>query len=105
MFTNIKEDNKSKMIEELINLILSTNNTGIIEIYAKDGSIINGSFGNWVGLMIETDPEFPNESLDDVLDIIEQKDFSKYDFRLVISTEPNDMERGHGTILWSKENK
>ena len=50
--------------------------------------------------MVELSPEFENKSLYDVIDEQEEKCDS---FTLVISTEPNTVERGNGTVLWIKE--
>jgi len=99
---NIQEtDPKKQELEETINTILSCSDGSYIEeIYAKAGSIRNGLFTNWVGLMVELNPEFENKSLYDVIDQLEDTD---RDFTLVISVEPNGVERGHGTILWKKE--
>ena len=72
----------------------------IEEIYAKAGSIVNGEFGNWVGLMVEVCPEFQNESLYDCINDIEDEERG---FELVISVEPNTVERGHGTVLWKRK--
>lgn len=98
-----QSDIVTKTIKSVIDRILSCKDSSdIVEIYAKDGSFRNGSFANWVGLMIEVDGKFPNESLDDILDEIEQEDFKSLGFKLVISVEPNDFERGHGIILWER---
>lgn len=99
---NVEEnDKKTESIATIIETILSCDDKEYIEeIYAKSGSIVNGLFTNWVGLMIELNPEFVNKSLYNTIDDIEE---SFKDFTLVISTEPNTVERGHGTILWRKE--
>lgn len=93
-------------IEKIIARLLScTDGKYIEEIYAKDGSIVNGEFGNWVGLMVETCPEFTNESRDGSLslyDCINDIEDEARSFRLVISVEPNMASRGHGTILYKK---
>lgn len=88
-------------INEIINRLLNcSDGKHITEIYAKEGSIVRGEFTNWVGLMIETDTEFVNESLYDVINDIEEEE---REFTLVISVEPDTVERGHGTVLWKKE--
>lgn len=96
-----KHDTKLNTISEVIESILSCSDGKYVEeIYAKEGSFRNGLFSNWVGLMIELTPEFENKSLYDVIDEQEEKCNS---FTLVISTEPNTVERGNGTVLWIKE--
>lgn len=88
-------------INEIINRLLNcSDGKHITEIYAKEGSIVRGEFTNWVGLMVETDTEFVNESLYDVINDIEEEE---REFTLVISVEPDTVERGHGTVLWKKE--
>ncbi len=96
-----KDDAKLNVISEVIESILSCSDGEYVEeIYAKEGSFRNGLFSNWVGLMVELSPEFENKSLYDVIDEQEEKCNS---FTLVISTEPNTVERGNGTVLWIKE--
>ena len=91
----------NKYAEAIVNRILSCSDAKFVtEIYAKERSIVNGEFGNWVGLMVEVDPEFTNESLYDVINDMEEE---KWPFTLVISVEPDTVERGHGTILWNRE--
>ena len=87
-------------IKEIINKILAcSDGKYITEIYAKDGTIVNGEFTNWVSLMIETIPEFVNESLYDAIFDIEEE---THPFTLHLSVEPDTVERGHGTVLWKK---
>ena len=96
-----KNDPKYNTISEVIEAILfCSDGANVEEIYAKEGSFRNGLFTNWVGLMVELTPEFENKSLYDVIDEQEEK---CTDFTLVISTEPNTVERGVGTVLWKKE--
>lgn len=99
---NVKFDDKKRAtIEDVIKAILSCSDGSYVEeIYAKEGSFRNGLFSNWVGLMVELAPEFENKSLYDVIDEQEEACNS---FTLVISTEPNTVERGTGTVLWKKE--
>lgn len=90
----------NKIIGEIISRLLDcSDGKYITEIYAKEGSIVRGEFTNWVGLMIETDTEFVNESLYDIINNIEEEPHS---FTLTISVEPDTIERGHGTTLWKK---
>lgn len=91
----------NQIVKNIIDKLLScSDGKHITEIYAKEGSIVNGEFTNWVGLMVETDTEFVNESLYDCINDIEEDSFP---FTLVISTEPDTVERGHGTVLYKKE--
>ncbi len=94
---------KKEIIKNIIKeLVMCPDGKHITEIYAKRGSIVNGEFTNWIGLMIETDPEFVNESLYDVIDNIEDR---SYPFSLAISIEPDTVERGHGEIIYRKGDK
>lgn len=87
-------------VENIISRLLDcSDGKHIEEVYAKTGSIVNGEFGNWVGLMVEVCPEFQNESLYDCINDIEDEERG---FELVISVEPNTVERGHGTVLWKR---
>ena len=87
-----KNDPKQSVISKAVEKILSCSDGQYVEeIYAKDGSFRNGLFSNWVGLMVELSPGFKNKSLYDVIDKL-QDDCSS--FTLVISTEPNTVERG-----------
>lgn len=99
---NVKEsDNKKIVIANVVDKLLSCEDGKYIEeIYAKDGSFRNGLFTNWVGLMVELNPEFENKSLYDTIDDLEERCEA---FTLVISTEPNTVERGTGTVLWRRE--
>ena len=91
----------NKYAEAIVNRILSCSDAKFVtEIYAKERSIVNGEFGNQKSLMVEVDPEFTNESLYDVINDMEEE---KWPFTLVISVEPDTVERGHGTILWKRE--
>lgn len=94
-------DEKFEALVKAIEIVLSCEDSKYIEeIYAKDGSFRNGLLTDWVGLMIELNPEFVNKSLYDAIDAAEDNCSG---FALVISTEPNTVERGHGTVLWVKE--
>lgn len=99
---NVKnEDLKLPKIEKVIETILACPDGKYVEeIYAKEGSFRKGLFTNWIGLMIELSPEFVNKSLYNIIDELEE---TCDDFTLVISTEPNTVERGNGTVLWVKE--
>ena len=101
---NVNEnDPKLNTILEAVEKILSCSDGHYVEeIYAKEGSFRNGLFSNWVGLMIELSPEFKNKSLYEVIDELEDNCAS---FTFVISTEPNAVERGSGTVLWVKEGR
>lgn len=99
---NVKEnDKKIEAVAAAIEAVLSCDDGKYVEeVYAKDGSFVNGLFSNWVSLMIELNPEFKNKSLYNVIDNVEE---SCTDFTLIISTEPNTAERGCGTVLWRRE--
>ena len=91
-------------IQNVIEKLLSCKDAAYIdEIYAKEGSFDrNGQFSNWVGLMVEVPANFKNTDLYAVIDDIEDENRN---FTLVISVEPNTVERGHGRILYNKEGK
>ena len=99
---NVKEnDKKIEAVATAIEAVLSCDDGKYVEeVYAKDGSFVNGLFSNWVSLMVELNPEFKNKSLYDVIDAVED---SCTDFTLIISTEPNTVEHGCGTVLWRRE--
>ena len=99
--------NRKEIVSNVIKELLScSDGKYITEIYAKDGSIKNGEFTNWISIMIETDTKFVNESLYDCMDDIEERiEDGGYDFRLILSIEPDTVERGHGTVLWKKGDK
>ena len=91
---------RKEIIDSIIKRLLSCKDgEAITEIYAKNGSIVRGEFTDWVGLMIETRPESENESLYDLINDIDEED---YEFTLVISVEPDTVERGQGTVLYKK---
>lgn len=90
---------KDIMMSIIDKLISCSDGKYITEIYAKDGSIVDGEFTNWVGLMIETDTEFVNESLYDCINDLEE---GNYPFMLHISVEPDTVERGHGITLYKR---
>lgn len=95
-----KEDEKYNYLSKVIETVLSCEDGKYIEeIYIKEGSIINGLLTNWVGVMIELNPEFVNKSLYDLIDDIEEE---CENFTLVISIEPNNSDRGYGTVIWKK---
>lgn len=96
-----QNDEKLDALVKAIETVLSCEDSKYIEeIYAKEGSFRNGLLTNWVGLMVELSPEFVNKSLYNAIDDAED---NCTEFTLVISTEPNTVERGHGTVLWVKE--
>lgn len=99
MFTNmVKIPND---IQNIMDRLLGCSDSKYItRIYAKDGSIVNGSFGNWVGLVVEVSPEFTNESLYDLMDDI-QDEPHPYSFALTIDVD--DMEKGNGVDLWKRD--
>ncbi len=90
----------NSIVKSIINRLIScSDGKHITEIYAKNGSIIDGKFTDRIGLMIETDPDFINDTLYDTIDDIEEK---SYPFTLVISIEPDMAERGHGYVLYRR---
>ena len=87
-------------VKNIINEILSCSDAGYItEIYAESWSVKNGDFTNPVCLMVETTPQFSNNTLYDCINDIEER---IYPFELRISVEPDAAERGHGITLWRK---
>lgn len=99
---NVKpEDVKRHTVEKIVKALLSCSDAKYIEeIYAKEGSFRDELFTNWIGLMIELSPEFIDKDLYKTIDNLEETHNA---FTLVISTEPNTAERGHGIVLWKKE--
>ncbi len=89
-------------IQNAIEKLLSCKDAAYIdEIYAKEGSFDrNGQFSNWVGLMAEVSANFKNTDLYTVINDIEDE---YHDFTLVISVEPNSVERGYGKVLYSRK--
>lgn len=84
----------------LSSILNSADSNQIAEIYIKNGSIRQGLLTNWIRLMIEVDPEFVNKSLYETINNLEDE---YEDIHLTISIEPNTVERGHGTILYKRE--
>lgn len=96
-----KNDKKLEALVKAIETVLSCEDSKYVEeIYAKEGSFRNGLLTDQVRIMVELNPEFVNKSLYNAIDNAEE---SCQGFTLVISTEPNTVERGDGTVLWIKE--
>ncbi len=92
------ETNNKEIIKEIIRELLSCEDGRYItEIYAEHGSDLEDNHNGWVWLMIETDPYYTNNDLYDRMNDLEEK---FYPFRLILSVEPDMVERGHGIILW-----
>ena len=95
------ETSNKEIIKEIIHELLSCEDGRYItEIYADHGSDLEDNQDNhngWVRLMIETDPHFSNNDLYDRMNDLDEK---IYPFRLILSVEPDMVERGHGIILW-----
>ena len=99
---NVKNtDKKYNAISKIIESLLECSDARFIdEIYAKDGIFDeSGNLTNWVAMMIELNPDFIDSDLYETISNLE----SAYsDFDLVLSTEPNMADRGHGTVLWKR---
>ena len=98
---------KMKEVQRIVDRLVSSAPDAIIEIYAKNDILADGQIGDWVGLVVVIDPEYSykglNDSaknLDNTMDAMEEESSP---FRLAITSEPCDMERGHGTVLWQRK--
>lgn len=93
-------DNKKNTIENIVYSIVNCKDGIYVEeVYAKEASFQkDGTFGNWVSLMICLSSDFKNHDLYDTLNQAEES----VDFDLVLSTEINAVERGHGIVIWKK---
>lgn len=94
-------DKKYNVVLKIIESLLNCSDARYIEeIYAKDGVFDeSGNLTNWVALMIELNPDFADSDLYETISNLE----SAYsDFDLILSTEPNMADRGHGTVLWKR---
>ena len=102
---NISEDDeKRKDIEEVVNKLLSCRGGKYVtEIFAKEGCIKNGRLGDWVGLMVEVKAEIFNTDLDaDLDDVMDDMMDIERPYTLVISSEPDMLDRSYGTVIWKR---
>lgn len=93
-------DNKKNTIENIVSSIVNCKDGIYVEeIYAKEASFQkDGTFGNWVSLIVCLSSDFKNHDLYDTLNQAEES----VDFDLVLSAEINAVERGHGIVIWKK---
>ena len=101
---NIKKDDPLyEALDTILSTILASPDAHYItEIYIKNGSIRQGLLTNWIRLMIEVDPEFINKNLYDIINELEEA----YNYlHLIISIEPDTVEKGHGTIIYKRDKK
>lgn len=96
----LENDTKRNAIANIISSILQCKDGAQVEeIYAKTGSFKkDGTLGAWVNLVICLSQEFCNHDLYDLLNDLEDS----VDFTLILSTETNTVERGHGIVLWER---
>lgn len=93
----LENDIKKNIITTIIFSILQCKDGSQVEkIYAKPGSFKkDGTLGVWVNLVICLSREFRNHDLYGLLNDLEES----VDFNLVLSTEINAVERGHGIVI------
>lgn len=86
-------DNKKNTIENIVSSIVNCKDGIYVEeIYAKEASFQkDGTFGNWVSLIVCLSSDFNLNQAEESVD-----------FDLVLSTEINAVERGHGIVIWKK---
>ena len=94
-------DNKKNTIETIVSSIVNCKDGIYVEeIYAKEISFQkDGALGNLVSLMVCLSSDFQNHDLYDTLNQAEES----VDFNLVLSTEINTVERGHGIVIWKRK--
>ena len=91
----------NKYAEAIINRILSCSDAKFVtEIYAQFDSMQGEEFTSEVNLMVCVIPGFRNGDLYATLNDLE--DNGEFPFDLLISVEPDCVERGRGVILWRK---
>ncbi len=96
----MKTITRKELIKDIIDTILSCSDGKYVsEIFAKDFSFRDGEFTDLVNLMIEFDFGFKNTTLYDTLNDLEDE---SYPFHLILSTEPDTVERSHGIVLWKR---
>ena len=91
---------KKELVKDIVDEILAhPESEYVTEIFAKDFSIRDGEFTDLICLMIEMELGFRNTTFYHCLNDIEDR---SYPFRLILSTEPDAVERSHGIILWKR---
>ncbi len=92
--------NRKQEIDNIISHILESQDVGhITEIYVSNGSMKNGAFLDTVYMMICYDSGFENIDLSDIIADIDEEDRS---FFLILSAEPDMVERGTGIVIWKR---
>lgn len=92
--------NHKTEIDNIVSRILASRDAShITEIYVSNGSMTNGNFKDYVGMMVCYDDGFKNIDLADIIFDINEETRSFY---LILSAEPDTVERGHGITLWKR---
>ncbi len=99
---NIQNDIKKENLDRIVKRILSVSDAVYVsEIYLTEGSVNdNGFLKNDIKVMICTKENFVNHDLYDLMNDIDEEE---YPFSLILSIEPDAVERGYGITLWKEE--
>jgi len=92
-------DRKTELDNIIKKILKSKDASSFTEIYVSEGSVSGDKVKDTVHMMVCYDADFKNADLSDIISDIEEEDRS---FFLILSAEPDMVERGHGIVLWKR---